>query len=148
MTTAWIKRFKTAIVRQGKPAATIHKYLQHPRTSMKWAVDQEYLRTVPNFPTQKRNASKGKKHMKGRPIVLEEFERILAACEFESLRYLLWGLWLSGLRIGVALVLTWDQWGDGIRVQIDTDGDECLLIDGGDQKNDEAISVGRRLFRQ
>ncbi len=45
------------------------------------------------------------------------------------------GLWLFGLRIGEALSLTWDQWADGIRVQVDEDNDVCLLIDSEDQKN-------------
>lgn len=52
-----------------------------------------------------------------------------------SLRYLLRGLWLSGLRLGEALLLTWDQWADGIRVRIDGKRDVCLMIDGENQKN-------------
>jgi hypothetical protein len=82
VTTAWIKRFKTLMVKAKKPEATIHKYLQHLKTALKWACDQEYIREVPRFPAQKRNAAKGKKHMKGRPITLEEFERMQAACEY------------------------------------------------------------------
>lgn len=52
-----------------------------------------------------------------------------------SLRYLLRGLWLSGLRLGEALSLTWDQWADGIRVRVDGKRDVCLMIDGENQKN-------------
>jgi integrase len=37
-----------------------------------------------------------------------------------------------------AVRLTWDQWADGIRVDIDQDGDVLLLIDGDDQKNGQA----------
>lgn len=103
---------------------------------MKWAWEQEYIKTIPRFPAEKRNAAKGKKHMKGRPITLEEFERMLDACEYASLRYLLNGLWLSGLRIGEALALTWDQWADGIRILVE-DGNVYLLIDAEDQKNRE-----------
>jgi hypothetical protein len=102
VTTAWVKRFKTLMVKAKKPEATIHKYLQHLKTALKWACDQEYIREVPRFPAQKRNAAKGKKHMKGRPITLEEFERMQAACEYPSLNYLMTWLWLSGLRIGEA----------------------------------------------
>jgi integrase len=52
-----------------------------------------------------------------------------------SLRYLMRGLWLSGLRLGEALSLTWDQWADGIRVRVDGKRDVCLMIDGENQKN-------------
>lgn len=58
----------------------------------------------------------------------------------ESLRYLMRGLWLSGLRLGEALSLTWDQWADGIRVSVDEDSDVCLMIDGGNQKNRQALT--------
>ncbi|MEO2030356.1 MAG: tyrosine-type recombinase/integrase [Fuerstiella sp.] len=138
VTTAWIKRFKTQLVRDGRPTATIHKYMQHLGTALKWAWEQEYIKTIPRFPAEKRNAAKGKKHMKGRPITLEEFERMLDACEYASLRYLLNGLWLSGLRIGEALALTWDQWADGIRILVE-DGNVYLLIDAEDQKNRETV---------
>ena len=56
-----------------------------------------------------------------------------------SLQHLLRGLWLSGLRLGDALSLTWDQWADGIRVNVDEDRDICLMIDGGNQKNRQTL---------
>jgi integrase len=52
-----------------------------------------------------------------------------------SIRYLMEGLWQSGLRLGEALSLTWDQWADGIRIRVDGEKDVCLMIDGGNQKN-------------
>ncbi len=86
--------------------------------------------------------------MKGRPITDKEFEKLLEAvpkiaripAAIESLRHLLRGLWLSGLRLGEALSLTWDQWSDGIRVEIDSDNDVCLMIDGENQKNRQALT--------
>ena len=36
----------------------------------------------------------------------------------QSIRFLLHGLWLSGLRLGEAMNLTWDQWSDGIWVDM------------------------------
>ena len=60
------------------------------------------------------------------------------ACPTDSLRHLLRGLWLSGLRLDESLSLTWDQWVDGICVDIDSDGDVFLLIDADDQKNGRA----------
>ena len=137
ITTEWIKRFKTQMVKNGKTPATLHKYLQHLKTALKWAVEQGYLNSVPVFPKNVKQAGRSKRLMKGRPITLEEFERMLSVCQSDSINYLMRGLWLSGLRLGEALALTWDQWEDGIRIQIDSDGDVCLMIDGGDQKNGE-----------
>ena len=139
ITTTWIGRFRKTLVRDGKPSATVHKYMQHLKTALKWAVDQKYLKAMPAFPARKRNAAKRKKHMKGRPVTGEEFDRMVEACIIESQEYLLNGLWLSGLRLGEALVLTWDQWADGIRIEVDDDGDVFLLIDSEDQKNRETV---------
>lgn len=135
ISAAWLKQFRTKARKRGVADATVHKYMQHLKTALKWAVDQGYLKQVPAFPGQKKNAAKSKKLMKGRPISTEEFERMESACESPSLMHLLRGLWLSGLRLGEAMSLTWDQWADGIRIEVDSDGDVFLLIDGTDQKN-------------
>ena len=138
ITTEWIKRFKTQMVKSGKTPATLHKYLQHLKNALKWAVEQGYLNSLPVFPKDVKQSGKSKRLMKGRPITLEEFERMLSVCKHDSIKHFMRGLWLSDLRLGEALVLTWDQCADGIRVQIDSDGDVCLMIDGGDQKNGDA----------
>lgn len=150
----WLQRFK-AEVKKGRSQATVHKYFQHLRTMLKWAAEQKYMQEVPAFPKEQKNASKRKKHMKGRAITPSEFERMIAAVPkifppyknetpelkertisgVHSIQQLLRGLWLSGLRLGEALNLTWDQWSDGIRIEIDEDGDVYLLIDSESQKN-------------
>ncbi len=53
--------------------------------------------------------------MKGRPITREEFERMLTVSEkvrpddFRHWKGFLEGLWLSGLRLGEALALSWEH---------------------------------------
>lgn len=149
----WLKQFRQKV--SGRPDATVHKYFQHLKTALNWAHREGYISEVPVFPKQKKDKAKAKRHMKGRPITAEEFDRMIAAVEkifpsykneermadqkaasIESIRYLLNGLWVSGLRLGEALVLTWDQWADGIRIQVDGP-DVFLLIDSEDQKNRE-----------
>jgi len=149
----WLSRLLTLAKTRKVSAATVRKYFQHLQTALKWAVSQGMLRAVPMFPKQTRQTQRGGKLMKGRPITTEEFERMLAAvaksmpehptkattvnvtAAAESIQYLLRGLWLSGLRLGEALALTWDEWSDGIRIRIDDEGDVCLMIDGENQKN-------------
>lgn len=134
----WLTRFRARMVHLGRRPATVHKYMQHLKTALGWAVDQGFLSLVPAFPKEKRNAGKSRRHMKGRPITTEEFERLLEKSPSESISDLLNGLWLSGLRLGEALSLTWDQWADGIRVQFE-DGHVFLAIDSDDQKNGEVV---------
>ena len=65
LTTAWLKRFKTTVQKQGKSPTTVHKSLQHLKTALKWATLQGYLKTLPSFPKHQCNAGKGRKLMKG-----------------------------------------------------------------------------------
>jgi integrase len=75
--------------------------------------------------------------MKGRPITLEEFERMLANVEAvvgadaaPSWKRLLQGLWHSGLRISEALALYWDR-SDcpvGQCLEVDMSGRRQMLV--------------------
>jgi integrase len=148
ITEKWLSRFHSLAKKRDVSAYTVRKYFQHLQTALKWAKEQGLIKAAPVFPKQAKQTQRGAKLMKGRPITGEEFDRLLAAAPkiaktpeaTESLTYLLKGLWLSGLRLGEALSLTWDQWADGIRVSVDDDNDVCLMIDGGNQKNRQALT--------
>lgn len=77
---------------------------------------------------------------KGRPITSEEFERMLAATEHvcrygaDAWRYLLRGLWESGLRVSEVVAVSWDIPGT-IQPVFPRRGRPVLLIPGGRQKN-------------
>lgn len=115
---------------------TIKGALSHLMAALKWAKTVGMLREVPQVQTPKR--AKGSKSMKGRPITLEEFERMLAkvpdvvwkeprpakgkrpkpvtaadetrkAAVVASWTHYLRGLWLSGLRLSESLELYWDR---------------------------------------
>lgn len=121
VSTQWITRFQKSMLSDGRSPATVESHCRHLKAALNWAKGQGWINTVPRFDKLKR--AKSAKVMKGRPITGEEFDRILAAVkselkerQWESMTALLRGLWLSGLRLGEALSLTWDQWADGIRV--------------------------------
>lgn len=99
-----------------KPAikdATVARHLRHIKAALSWAVSMGMLAKVPGMHMPKR--SKGAKLMKGRPIAGEEFDRVIAAVvkvrkhDAPAWEWLLHGLWLSGLRMGEAVALTWDE---------------------------------------
>lgn len=151
ITEKWLTRLHTLARKRGVSTYTVRKYFQHLQTALKWAKEQGFIKSVPLFSKQTRQTKRGGKLMKGRPITGEEFDRMLAAVSkslgssasvdaVDSLKRLLRGLWLSGLRLGEALNLTWDQWADGIRVNVDDDNDVCLMIDGDNQKNRQALT--------
>lgn len=100
----------------GKAETTIQSRLAHLKAMLRWAVDQKLLPACPTFPKiQRKKKSGGSTPMKGRPITMEEFERMLAKVAAivgddaaPAWRHFLRGLWTSGLRLIESLDLTWD----------------------------------------
>lgn len=81
--------------------------------SLNWAVEMGWLEAAPRI--RKVKTSK-LKHMKGRPLTLEEFERMLMVtpavvgeAAARSWRFLLHGLWESGLRLDELMHVSWDD---------------------------------------
>lgn len=114
LTSAKLSKFQEALRNMGRSESTIKGHLAHIRAMLSWAVEVDLLRQVPKVPKVQR--AKGSKIMKGRPITTEEYERMLAKVgevlgqrHVPSWTYLLDGLWLSGLRSGEAVRLSWDS---------------------------------------
>lgn len=135
ITPQWLTELQKRLLKGGRSPATVESICRHLKAALNWARDQGLISSVPKFP--KLNKVRSAKQMKGRPVTAEEFERMLGEVRkafeednaseaarrklepvVESLKFLLNGLWLSGLRLGEALSLTWDQWADGIRVDV------------------------------
>lgn len=97
--------------------STIAGYLAHLKAALNWAKSQKLIPQVPAFPKLKRaKMSKGAKVMRGRPITLEEFERMLeqvvavvGEAAAPQWTFFLRGLWASGLRLAESLDLYWDR---------------------------------------
>ncbi|QDU57009.1 tyrosine-type recombinase/integrase [Aeoliella mucimassa] len=119
--------------------ATVTSHLRHLKAVARWAHNQELLPKVPKF-DMPRKAS-GAQRMKGRPITLEEFERMIEATAgvvgenaAESWKLLLRGLWTSGLRLSECVNLRWDYTPDGLCVVLN--GKQSVLaFDAGSQKS-------------
>jgi integrase len=131
-----IGQFTTSMLKR-REVETVRSHLRHLKTALNWARDHELLARVPKIRMPK--GEKGAKLMKGRPVTAEEFDRMLAKVESivgkkaDSWTWLLRGLWLSGLRLGEAMSLSWDRWSDGLTV--DTSGEFVMLkIPAGREK--------------
>lgn len=118
---------------------TVRGHLVAIRCALKWALDQGLISHTPPFPKSREIK---KRKAKGRDLTFWEFVRMLRAVplvvepqQVESWRHLLIGLWLSGLRIGEAVALSWD---DPTAPRINLAGKFPLLeIDAEDDKGRE-----------
>lgn len=131
ITPQWLTTLQKRLLESGREPATVESICRHLKAALNWAREQNIIQQVPRFP--KLNKVRTAKQMKGRPITAEEFERMLQSVEktlkprqHASVKFLLNGLWLSGLRLGEALSLTWKQWQDGIR--FDLSGKFVMLL--------------------
>ena len=97
--------------------STIKSHLAHLKAVLNWAKDQRMIPELPVFPKIKRSrTSRGQKVMRGRPITLEEFERMLEVVpevvgisNAKQWHFYLKGLWYSGLRLSESLEVYWDR---------------------------------------
>jgi len=113
LTDERLGRFTVLCLQEGLSKYTIAKHLRHLKAALRWAVERKLILECPVFRMPK-GTSGGQ--AKGRAVTGEEFERMLAAvpkvvpkAQVEAYRFLLKGLWWSGLRLGEALKLSWDD---------------------------------------
>lgn len=121
VTTKRVTAFVTKLRGAKRSESTVAKHLRHLKAAMRWANRRGLLVTLPEFDMPKR--AKGSKLMRGRPVSLEEFERMLMVTakvtdDADDWKFFLRGLWLSGLRLSEALLLRWDDATDAIVIDL------------------------------
>lgn len=92
---------------------TARNYIVAVMTALNWA---HYMGWLPEVPKVRKVKIAKLRQMKGRPLVGEEFEKMLdqvqgvvGADAEDSWKYLLRGLWESGLRLGEILNMHWSD---------------------------------------
>lgn len=110
---AALAKLAATLRRRELAESSIATYLRTIEAALGWAVDMGYLGRKPKVRKPKRAKGQSEK-MRGRPLATEEFERMLVAAktvrpdDSGDWQHILRGLWLSGLRIGEAFILSWD----------------------------------------
>ncbi len=111
VTEDMISRYAAKLYQSRLSVASVATYIRTLRVALNWAA-----RIFPDYTAPHVEVPKvpKRKMMKGRPVTGEEFERMLAATagvvgrhNGPAWRFLLRGLYLSGLRLGEALSLHW-----------------------------------------
>ena len=123
---------------------TVKAYIRAVLAALNWACLQGWLPSVPRVQQVKVSRIK---HMKGRPITTEEFERMLDKTAdvvgeqaADSWRFILRGCWASALRIEEAMNASWDIEGT-IRPVWQSGRLPVLFIPAELQKNDTEESI-------
>lgn len=98
-------------LREGRSPDTLNKIRSHLRATLSWAQRVGMLSEVPRIDRQKR--ARGSRGMKGRPLTDREYRHYrwclpdLRQDDWQVWDELVEMLWLSGLRLGSALSLSW-----------------------------------------
>lgn len=108
-----VSKFQSHLRDEGLAEATIKSHLATLMACLSWAAGLDLLKKVPAVVMPKRTDQ-----MRGRPITKEEFERMILKLDDNKVcradlraewKLFFEGLWLSGLRLGEALMLRWDS---------------------------------------
>lgn len=134
-----ISKFQSQLRTEGQEEATIKGHLSALRACLNWAEKLQLIARAPHFAMPKRINK-----AKGRALTEAEFKSYLEAMEETvgpkheaGFRELIYGLWLSGLRLEEAIRLTWEPTYDGISVDL-TEGIPRLRIEANEDKSTKA----------
>lgn len=137
ITPSVVSKFSADFGKTVVSIATVASNLRHIRAALRWAESMEMIRRAPRIVMPKSNR---RRLARSRAITQEEFDQMRAvapkirpATEAEHWQRLLDLLWLSGLRIGEALELSWNE--PPIRVDLDGGRYPRLVIWGEGQKS-------------
>lgn len=130
ITSQVLVTFAVRLRAEGKSEATIQAYRDHIMAALRWAEEVEVIKQRPKPPRLSRVPTGSR----GRPLTLEEFERM---CSFlpvvvgESADRWKWNLeamWLSGFRLGETFCLHWEQQVEGhYLIGLDTDRPKVFI---------------------
>ncbi|TWT36016.1 Tyrosine recombinase XerC [Posidoniimonas corsicana] len=122
VTPLMLARFHTRMREAGLANTTAASYLRQLRITINWAAEHGYLEQRVKVVVPRVDEDE---EMKGRPLSLEELERLLKAAgkllgvHAAPMESMLRGYWLSGLRRTEGYLLSWDNSEELLVVKID-----------------------------
>lgn len=132
VTPAMITEWLTAYRRDVPSEQTVRSRLGAVKAALSWAADVGIIPQAPRIPRQRKTGKRA--GGKGRALEPIEFVQILKSAPDRQWRRNLRCLWLSGLRLGEAVSLSWD---DPDCLHVDLSGETPWLIVPGDANKDD-----------
>jgi len=129
LTAGVLSQFQAKLRAEGMRDTTIAHHLRHVKAATRWAERMGLLTKAPTIEMPKR-AGKGQSFAKSRGVTTEEYERMLLAVpkvrkgDAADWQRFLQGLWLSGLRLGEGVALSWEE---HAALSVDTTGKYPVL---------------------
>lgn len=105
VTATAISQYQAKLLAEKRPLTSVRNYLTHLRASLRWAA---HVGMIPKAPSIKLPRQPSHTFMRGREVSVKDFRSILRKCKSKRLRRLMRLIWLSGLRLNEALLLSWD----------------------------------------
>ena len=130
--------YQSQLSANGLRVATVANYLTHMRAALNWAEAVGLIQKAPRVKLPKQHK---REFMRGRPVTKRELRAMVRACPSPEYARLLRMLWLSGLRLGEAMRLSWDS----PPVRVDLGGDPCPVIlfhaEGQKSRRDQVVPI-------
>jgi integrase len=138
-----ISVFQSRLIEEKRELTSIRTYLTHLRAIVNWAEQIGVLRKAPAVKLPRQAT---RRFMRGRPLTEPEYRAMRAACSKLGSHQREWQrfldlLWLSGLRLGEAIIVSWDE--PPIVVKLDATPYPQLLFfaEGHKARRDEAVPI-------
>lgn len=134
-----LSQFAAELKQAGQSADTIASYLRHLVASLSWAAKVGMISHAPKCIVPKT----GKRRLaRARAVTEAEYTKLIEAAGKVGRQWerLLEGLWLSGLRIGEALSLSWDS----PPLRVDLDGRRPKIVawaEGHKSRKDDLVPI-------
>lgn len=143
VTAATVSQYQAKLLAEQRPLSSVRNYMTHLRAALRWA---KSVGIIDKAPAVKLPRVPNRVFMRGRPVMLSEFKLMLRNCRDRKLRRLLRLLWLSGLRLGEALILSWDS--PPVLVSMDAQPYPQILYyaEGHKSRRDESVPMTPELF--
>lgn len=137
ITASTLSQFASWLASKGYPSTSIKSYLTHIRGGLNWAKKMGMIRDAPHVPMPK--VAK-RRHARGRDLTHDEYQamRALATPAYQRMLDL---LWLSGMRLGEAMLLDWRR--PPVRVSLDAKPHPQIVFDSDGHKSgrDDAMPI-------
>lgn len=142
ITARTIGDFQSKLLAEKRPLSSIRNYLTHIRAAVNWANEVEMIDRAPMVKLPKQVT---RQFMRGRPLTEVEYKRMLKACDAledgQDWRRMLELLWLSGMRLGEAIALSWTK----PPIVVDLEGGEYPQIlfygEANKSRRDDAVPM-------